>query len=369
MAHYHVSAGGAGTYSGADWANAMRWSDYVTSREGASAGDNYWIKDGSYTMTVSVDSSGFAGTAASPITIIGVKSATTNEGANIVFSDWSLDAADRPAIDGVTYQDRFSNYNKIFNLDYSSSNVTVVLTGSYCGVRNCKIENDYGTSSASHFALKITLYSYAIQNEITAPNGSGINGTGYGRYLLNYIYGCSDTTNGYGANISGICNSLIGNIFSDNNTGLLEVSPRASLVLNNVFYDSGNTHQKLATVSSNVIVNNIYRVFTGDAINVNAAINIDFYWNNHTTNGVADFTNIATTGPNSDGELSTGDPQFETPGSDFDLRTGSPCLDTGMWQKYALTTTELNIGVMQNPSSAAGAGLLTHPGMNGRLNG
>ena len=88
VAYYHITAAGAGLKDGSTWANAMGIGEFQTHLNGAVlAGHVHFVQDGAYTMTGNIDCNARDGTSTSPIVIIGVKSATTNEGAAVVYSD------------------------------------------------------------------------------------------------------------------------------------------------------------------------------------------------------------------------------------------------------------------------------------------
>ncbi len=327
-AYFHITAAGAGDNSGDTWANAMDEPAFETHLEGAVvAGDVHFVMDGSYTLDSTIDASARDGTAVSPIAIIGVKTGTTNEGSAVVYSDWSIDAADRPFFDGVTFGFLVGDFYIIRNIDHESSATSVVSVGLACNVVNCKFNNDNGISAAKH-ALDVGEASHIIDNEITAANVSGMNVAGAAKVLYNYIHDCPDASNGYGVINNGQRTVYAFNIFDQLEYGILAASDEFCLCLNNTFYEC-DTGIRETNAYGWAVINNIFDNIDTVALSWTTQTDINFFWKNHEGNSVVDYAaNVDETTVFQDYEKTTGDPEFITPGSEFDIEDTSPCYGT-----------------------------------------
>ena len=332
MAYYHVTASGAGDNSGDSWANAMGLSDFETSIEGGgaqavSAGDTYWVKEGTYTLTDTIDSNLQDGTATEPISIIGVVSGTTNEGSNVTQSDWAT-GANRPDFVGSdSYYFRVGNYYIVRNITNESGATNAFYTGQYNVVENCKFVNDYGATNARH-ALRCDAYTAVTNCEMSADNTIGIYATAGLKLKFCYIH---DIPTASRAAIFLISNNITVTfcIFDNCAIGIDFNTTQTSDISNNTFYDcdvgiSGTTGY------GNTFKNNIFSDCSTDAIIFTTQTDINFFWNNHFYNNTDDFYGVDETNHYQDYEKTTGDPKFETAGSDFALQSDSPCLDAGM---------------------------------------
>ena len=326
-AYFHVTATGAGTKSGNSWANAMDEPAFETHLEGAVvAGDVHFVMDGSYTLDSDIDSSARDGTTVSPIVIIGVKTGTTNEGAAVVYSDWSRVAGDRPFFDGVTFTFKVGDYYVIRNIDFTSAdNIAVVQAGAYSVVENCKFEDTFAAGVASGLSMQ-GAYGVIVNNEMLSTNNRGLTANSNSRVVFNYIH---DTGNQgivvthaavYAFNILDTCAiGIDGGGFFGNT------------VLNNTFYET-DVGVDETTGYSWVCINNIMEGNNTDGFKWTTQTDINFFWNNHgddaRCNDMWDL--VDTTTVFQDYEVSTGDPKFTTPGSDFSLQSDSPNIDNGM---------------------------------------
>jgi len=152
-----------GDKSGDSWINSMDEAAYEIHKEGALvAGDYHWIKDATYTLDSDIDSSLRDGTAVSPVLEIGVKAGTTNEPP--VYSDWSRDAADRPAFDCVTFQIKTGDYYKVQNIEFEGDNSTVLSVGFGCIVENCKFDNDYSVGATARYGITLADGSLSLNS-------------------------------------------------------------------------------------------------------------------------------------------------------------------------------------------------------------
>lgn len=331
--YYHVTSSGAGDNSGDSWGNAMAESDFETHLEGSlAAGEVFFVKEGTYTLDSAYNFSANDGTAVSPISIIGVKSGTTNEGANVVYTDWARAAANRPFFDTGTYKIQTGDYTHIRNISVQGDVSNVLHFGTYGLLENCKVEHDAATGQAEYciyapYAMRI------INCEITAPNAYGIASEG-GMILINsYIHDVQGST-GYGVRLVGAGCCVAFNILDACKLGVDLGANNANPIFNNTFYDNdvdcNGTNGK-----GNVFINNLHESTNTDAYKYSTQTDNNFFWNNwgddtrcnDMWDGVAsgtiyqDYVNIS-------GTIS-GDPSFTTAGSDFSLTSASDALNAG----------------------------------------
>lgn len=131
----YVTVAGAGDKGGSTWANAMGRAEWETDLEApASADDVYYVEEGTYTLTEDIDCSAINGTSNAPITIIGVKSGTSNEPP--VFSDHAFTTA-RPLIAAGAYKWWFGDYWIFKNLRLTTTETWGFRTDAYSVFVNC----------------------------------------------------------------------------------------------------------------------------------------------------------------------------------------------------------------------------------------
>jgi len=339
MAYYHVLAtDAAGDGSGDSWANAMTLAEWIAWIDSASyaAGDIYYIKEDTYTLTATLDLSDRPGTSVAPVSLIGVKAGTTNEGANIVYSDWSTGlidggADDRPDFDVDGYYIVTGNYYKIFNIIFAGNAGTAdrLLNTSTASVSfNVKISNT--TSTSDKWGVQLGSYGKAIACEIVNENGYGVSLPGGNYVLYSYVHDCK---NGLGC--SGHAFNVISSIIADCSVnGATMGSCDHNLFLSNTFYNC--PVGILASDSyDNLIINNIIDN-CADAFKWSSAQqDANIFLRNHEGNNVTRMYDTTTNKisellPHTDFDPTSGDPKFTTPGSDFSLQSDSPCIDEGL---------------------------------------
>ena len=321
-AFFHITPTGATTKTGATWATAMDMAAFITHLEGAVvAGDVHFIMDGSYTVTEDLDCTARDGAAGSPIVMIGVKSGTTNEGANVVYSDWSRDAADRPFIDGGSYTFNLGDYYILRNLDFQTNTASGVYQGAYGYNENCKfmspVENaNYATRSGR---------CHYINCEMSSTGGFALRHGGSGLIMFCYFY--DSPTGIYSASFS----TCFGNIFDDNTIGIDALSNIGLMILNNTLY-GGSYGINSAAPYNIVTINNICEGQSVGGFRSTTQTDSNLYMYNHgdDTRCTDMWIGIDTTTIFQDYEVTTGDPKFTTSGSDFSLQNDSPNLGAGM---------------------------------------
>ena len=336
-AYYHVTPAGALAKDGSDWANAMGLGEFETSIEGggaqaAQAGDVFFIMEGTYTFTSIIDFNAIDGTAVAPIALIGVKDTTTNEGANVAYSDWAILQADMPFFDCNTNYMRTGNWCIVRNISFEGESTQVLNIDAGALVENCKFNHD-GAAPAAEFCIKtaFALYERIINCEFTSLNAGGIEATNSVRVAFCYFHDITDSTNGVGVLTESGSTVFAFNIFDDVYTAMLFTADSGQFVLNNTFYD-GNIAVSATDDDGCCCINNIIEATASDGFKWTTQIDGNFFWKNHgddvRCNDMWDL--VDTTTIYQDYEVSTGDPKFGVAGADFSLDSDSPNIDNGM---------------------------------------
>lgn len=327
----HVTPSGAGVKDGTTWAKAMGWAEFVTSLTGSMSTDwVYFLKGGTYTATGNVDASGRSASSTTPAYIIGVLSATTNEGAAIVYTDFAINDTDRPFLDLATYQLKLGTYIKVYGIRFEGEK-SIVAT-QYVIFNNCKFNNDIGSSS-TNYTVELGNYSGLINCQLESVYAKGVSVDLDCWIMFCYFKGYPDTTNGSAiVNIDSGC-IIFGNIFYDcfvaiNNSGS---SYAYQTIMNNTFYACA-TDISQGTSIAGLYINNLHEGTTTVAYTWSSQRDQNFFWKNHgnDTRCTDMWNNVDSTSLSQDYEISTGDPLFSNPGVDHKLETGSPCLNTGI---------------------------------------
>lgn len=331
LTYHHVTAAGAGLKNGSSWANAMGEAEFETDLEGAVAGDDvYFVKAGTYTLDSAYDSSARSGTATAPISIIGVKAATTNEGASVVYSDWGQ-GADRPFFDCATYQFKVGAYYIIRNIQIQGEAQYTMYTGTNCTVENCKFDQDIA-SSTNYYSLLVYDYSRVINCEFVSAKASGVFLYNQGcRAMFNYFHDMPDGTGGNACWCDAALMTIAFNVFDNVRVGVFTGGYDYHAFLNNTFYDA-DTGVSGSDSYSCIAINNVMEANTADGFYWSTQSNINFFWDNHGDDARCTdmWDGVDTTTIFQDYAVTTGDPKFTTAGSNFSLQTDSPCIDSGM---------------------------------------
>lgn len=294
------------------------------------AGDVVFVKDGTFTQDSAIDCSARDGTAVSPISLIGVKAGTTNTGANVVYSDWSRDAADRPFIDGTTFYFGVGDYYIVRNIEFQSSNALAFRAGSYCLLENCKFENDDAVAGAE-YGLSLASYNRVINCEITSANCNGITTSTSNIFKYNYLHDMTAAAQGSALVLGGHGNRMQFNIFDDCTLGINGTTRRYTDVTNNTFYET-DTGVSATTGFGWTCINNIMEGNDTDGFKWTTQTDCNFFWKNHGDDArCTDMWDLVdTTTLYQDYEVSTGDPLFTTAGSDFSYQDDSPNINNAM---------------------------------------
>lgn len=328
----YLSSTGAGAKTGVNWANAFDWAARVATPP---IDDEVCFLKGSgtYVMTASVNWT------AVRVTFIGVKAATTHEGAAITFDDWERTPANFPFFDGVTYQLAFATTWKWRNIsvESASANQQFYCTGAYVDLENCKFSDDHPTISAS-WVVYIAGGGRVVNCEITAPQANGMAIIANGSYVANdYFHNlltCIAFNGSYWVCRSNIfCNASARGLKFYNNSSYNTVD-------GNSFYNcpigidgSGISYYFAAN-------NNIFHTCSTDAVKFGTQNDTNTFWGNHFYNCLDDYDGVDETGPAQDYLKTVGDPLFVNPaGGDFSLQKTSPCRGTAQDQFLGVGAT------------------------------
>lgn len=359
MGNVYVTVTGADTKTGADWAHAMDLAAFETYYEGTpSDGDVIYFKAGEYTLTAAIDGSVSGDAAATaPITIIGVKAATSAEPP--AYSDWAVvhgASPDCPSFVQGTNMITFGDYTKVFNCAFSGAvNGSLVTAGTYSVVYNCSFANSYNGTGKT--ALGVNVGSSIINcSAVTAysgtPKGYGLSASTGTRILFSYVH---DSVTGIMGASGGV---YLFNFIDTCTTGINLVSTDYQTIMSNTFY--GCTTAVGATDGfSHTCINNIIDTAT-DGFYWTTQEMINFFWNNHEGNSVTDMWDMDgaganVTAPHDDKTATSGDPKITNAATGkCDLASDSPCIDAGMSLTVGVTTaSRQNQGAWDAVTAAA----------------
>jgi len=348
VAYYHITAAGAGLKDGSTWANAMGIGEFQTHLNGAVlAGHVHFVQDGAYTMTANIDCSARDGSITSPIAIIGVKAGTTNEGAAVVYSDWSRDAADRPVITAAAYNFAIGSDYKLINIEFATTYSTGVTCDSRDVVENCKVTNSSGTANR-YAVVQNTGGGSTINCELISTNGYALSCGSNTVTLFNYLHDSN-----IGLRVAASVQSIIGNVFDTNATEGINAAIKTNInVINNVFY-AGAKGLAETTGYGWLVINNIFEGQTTSGISwATTQTDTNTFMDNHGDDARCTdmWANVDVTTVFQDYWVTTGDPLFSNPaGGLFDLGAGSPCLDVGLPNSLIAAASTINKGAWMTP--------------------
>lgn len=328
LGNRYMIQGGAGLRNGVGWANAFDEPAYEIWKEGVLlAGWAVWIMDGAYIADSDIDSNARDGTAVNPISEIGVKAGTTNEPP--IHSDWSIDEADKPFFDMVTFTFRIGRYERVRNISFQGSNTFMVYGDYYDVFENCKFDNDW-VASANRMAIYTGGGNNKIYNcEITSANCTGIRLFNACTVKWCYIHDCPDAAFGTGIFFFNGGNNIIEyNIIADCEIGIEGSADLENLVDNNTFYrNTIGISETTGYMWS--IINNSFTDCPGGGIVWGVETDCNFIWNNHYNNCGAN-VNVDNATLWQDYEIVAGLALFTNPGVDFSVQAGSPLLNSAM---------------------------------------
>lgn len=297
----YVTVEGAGGKTGVNWDDAFGFAEFETDFEAnAEAGDVYYIKEGTYTLTNAV-STALDGTDELPISLIGVVTATTAMPPTL--SDYAY--GDNRPLFAVAANSFVTDDMWIWkNLRFTVTGLNSVRCDTRCIIENVKSEQT--STVASRDALYVASSgTKIIGGEFISRNGTGVSfatGTGntvHGSYFHNSRVGLGFSTNS-------TLPIITDNIFSDMWVAAITTNTvnQGSHITGNTFYNTVIGVSEANTGPGTVIIGNIFNKYTTGISfgSAQGAALLDY--NNYDTAGT-DVTN-ATKGLN-DIEL---DPKF-----------------------------------------------------------
>lgn len=328
LSYHYVTTTGSGTKSGGSWANAFDFAAFLSDFGTNSAGDVYFFKPGTYSLTADIYSP-YDGSVADPIAIIGVKSTTTAEGNNISSSDWATGTG-RPFFNGGTsYHVNLKGNYIIKNIRTESEQSGAITIEEHGIVDNCYAKCDDAGTGTRYAILCSNTGCRVVNCEAESPTNSGISLSAGCLIHLCYIHNVGNF--GAGLAVTSFCTF---SIFDDCDQGIYGSSISDSVtVINCVFYSCTSGIYSIAGISWSIIGNIFHTNTTG--INWSALSNNNFMWDNLMYNNTTDWNNVPENGDTEDifcdWLVTTADPDFvdETNG-DFSLNTGSPALNSSM---------------------------------------
>uniref|UniRef100_A0A6M3KFH0 Pectate lyase n=1 Tax=viral metagenome TaxID=1070528 RepID=A0A6M3KFH0_9ZZZZ len=328
MAYYHVTVAGASAKTGADWANAMGMAEFETSIEGGgaqavAAGDIYFVAGGTYTFTANIICT-TAGTATAPISVIGVKASTTNEGAAVVYADHAF-GTDRPLFAGGAYYFGMNAiHHRAYNIRITSTATQAFITGAYAVAVNVKAEN---TSTGYGLLSNGGASQYISVEGISTGAGQGIRANGAACDYL-YCWAHGPGSSGYCFVVNQYSVKLINCVVSGTGTkasiGIQAAAKYNIMALGCTVYNV-STGFNLTTTYASTFLNNIVDTCT-TAFDATAAGYGNYYDYNNIYAETTKYGQADQQGPND----TAVDPAFTTPGTDFSLGVGSACIDAGL---------------------------------------
>lgn len=361
MATFYVTPAGAGAKNGAAWASAFGEAEFEADLEGADGDDIYYVQAGTYTLDSSYDATTRDGGAGAPISIIGVKEATSAEPP--AFSDWGS-AADRPTFACGANTFKVGAYYKVFNCIFTGTGGSIPDAETYSVLYNCKSTVTSDSNQTSH-----TLGPNAklINCEITGAGAGAHTGVSSSAVLalFNYIHDMGTGGTGSTATES----RYIGNVFDTLATGVSMGTPGDAIVLNNTFYECDTAVAGSSSFGS-VYINNIIEGSNTDGFKQTTQRDGNFYAYNHgnDTRNTDMWDTVATTLPHgelgggsasSSSAFSNGDPAFTNAASgDFSFANTAECVDNGMALALGTATAgKMNQGAYSMTQVQAGGGV------------
>jgi parallel beta-helix repeat protein len=333
-AYFHATPSGAGAKDGAAWSSAFGTAELKTFLEGTvAAGNVIFMKPGTYTPGAAIDASGRDASVTSPVAIIGVKDATTNEGSSVTGADWiSLgDTANMPLFDNGAYVVTFGDYYHLYNCKGTGTGVRVFVFGTYGRAYNLRVANT-DASSTDDYCLAGGNYSDFVRCFITSAKSRGLL-IGYtGRAIACNFTDLPDATNGYGI-MASTSNMIYGCVFTNCKFAAIHLAASAgSTIIGNTFYDNA-IDINATTAGQALVINNLFDGTDATAVKWTTQTDNNFIlWNHGSDARCTDYlSGVDATTVYQDYNVTTGDPLFKNPAADsLQLQDASPALNVGL---------------------------------------
>ena len=270
ITYLHVTVAGATTKTGATWATAMDMAAWFAHMTNTVIADTvYYTEEGTYTLSAALTLAR-DGTAATPICVVGVLSGTTNEGVNVVYSDYAF-LTHRPLLAGGAnaFALNGADYWNYKNLRVTSSAANGFQVGNYCTNENVKCTNNGGSWAFYDGAQVIyrncegtsTGYVFRMYSGGRAMNCYAHDSpTGF--YLGNYasiINSIADTCSTAGVQMSSKFScSVVGNTIYGCGTGIAASTAYIAVVANNIISQCTKGAEWTTAEPSNVWAGNLW---------------------------------------------------------------------------------------------------------------
>ncbi len=345
-----VTVAGAGDGSGVtggvfDWQNAMSMAQFITDiNASVEGGDEYYIEDGTYTTGAAIV--GLSGGAINVVRIIGVKTGTTNEPP--VFSDYSVNDADRPLFAMAGNAFSLGAYNQMQNFSFTSTHADGVhINGNFTTVYNCKVVNTNGIGF--HFT---GTNGFLIDCDADGSTDSVETGS------FTTLIGCYVHDAPIGIDMGATAATIINCIIDTCPTGI-DIATRDNLtIIGNVIFNSSTRGISGTTGEHCIALNN---TFEDCVIGVEWTTVVEDHWFDFNLWGNGNTDDIVDTDVIWGNNRVEGDPLFNGDGAnppDFTLASGSAAEGVGLQMTVntgvASADYNVNIGVAQNELGAGG---------------
>lgn len=326
----HFSATGGGDKNGSTWENAYPQDSLRKFLQNTVvAGDVIFLKgDIDYTADSIIDCTARDGSAVSPIAIIGVKAATTHEGADIVFADWARDTADMPHLNIGLYYTYLGDYYQVRNLNMRSAGENVLRNSTEGIIENCKIQQT--GDAGAYYAVILASGGLLLNCDITSPNRYGVYVSSQSRVMYNYIHDCTNATYGIGMREIGT-GIILFNKIKNCTIGINLNGQNQTTINGNTIFKCGTGIVSTGTEHGTVIINNLLDSCRTYGVNWNTQTDHNFYTHNHgdDTRCTDMWNNVDVSTLFKDNSVTTGDPLFTDTVDGFQLGAESPAFNTG----------------------------------------
>lgn len=338
MTIWHVDETGSATAPYDTWVKALDIAAFETHLEAGSwaAGDIYFIR-GNLALTQDILSYSNDGTPALPLHIVGLKAATSNEGTDIVYSDWGT-VSNRPLWTTDQWYFYPGDYTFLYNIDFAGTDTYCVFSPAGGTVVNCKFTNTSGTSNRYGY-YRSGVGGRTIGCDLSSTNGIAFRHGSSPSFVMNcYIHDC---TGGDGTGI--LCGAggltIVNTIFDNLLWAVNHASHDSVSAINCTFQECDIGMGATDAIHTNII-NSIFDNCDTTSVQMTSKMNCNFFWNNNFHSNTEDYdaTYVETAAyhPAADQKKTIEDPLFTLDGEDFSLQSDSGCRQAGMPLLYGV---------------------------------
>jgi hypothetical protein len=252
----YVTTAGAGAKDGAAWASAYGMAEFRDYLQDSAPTDLVcYVQSGTYTFGEAI-AFYTAGTATTPVKIIGVNSGTTATETSVSATTDYAYGSNRPvfAMEGNAFV--APAYAILMNLNFTmtNANMDLVTLGTNGYIYNCYVYNNSSTNGK--YAIKLANYSSACNCEARCTNGQGIGLSTYCYAVSCYIHDCSGAS-GTGLYFGGNGAVANGCIIDTCTLGMSFGGNGAQHIINNIIYNSTSIGIKATSATNMCFINNI----------------------------------------------------------------------------------------------------------------